>query len=882
MANPCECATGLDPDGSSLTGPVGTENPPGRARLRYRLGVHGTFKEAMRLAVAGSPGLAPHTSRDNSSAAMAFIDASAVLLDILTFYNERFINEGFLPTAAERLSLLEMARSIGYELKPGVAASTYLAFDVQISPGMPDTVQIEPGVQVQSIPLPGQLPRIFETVESVEARPEWNSFKAKQTRPQIWEAGKSSLTIAGSGLNLPLGSKLLVMYGPLDAGNWEVLEIAGVTEDYERKVSTYTLAQPMEGPAGEIASGFPKIYRFSVEARAFGSNAPDWRSLPVSAKRAVLGLGDDAAIPSQYRLEWPNFVIHLPTVFGSRFDTIQDVVKADFSYTLPFIPKGKGAPSAFSFFPKEIELFFYQEYRSSTLSLDQEYKDILVGSLVYLDDPAGTELVEVKGVETISRSAFALSGKSTIITADATRLATFRNSVRSLSVLAGSRELTIAEEADPTPLSGQRVRLPASLIAFPSGRLLSLEGVAVATGEAVSALMTVKSMTSHAIETAWDVEFAETLPTDIERSTALWRGNLVFATEGQSRVQVLGHGDARKSWAEYQLAAGPLTYLSSATNPRGVASTLRVSVDGVEWKPVDYFYDARPGDEAYTVRANDSGVSFVRFGDGQTGSRLPSGVNNLKAKFRTGLGAGGNLPPGRLNNLMTRPLGLQGVHQPLISTGGQDPEQREDAREHAPLSVKALGRLVSLSDYTDFARAYAGIAKAHAVWGKFGRAQGVLLTIAGVEGASIPADSDLGKNFAGAVQSFRDSTVLVQIVNCVPRPFAVSVKLYCDQRVDKERVITAARAALEVRYAFRKMQLGEAVTASAIIALLQAIPGVLGVDLDYLHFSSQPATSEVRLAARAGHVDRDGVVFAAELLTLDTAALSLTAITTPA
>jgi hypothetical protein len=106
--------------------------------------------------------------------------------------------------------------------------------------------------------------------------------------------------------------------------------------------------------------------------------------------------------------------------------------------------------------------------------------------------------------------------------------------------------------------------------------------------------------------------------------------------------------------------------------------------------------------------------------------------------------------------------------------------------------------------------------------------------------------------------------------------------LYCDQRFDKEKVITDARAALEVRSAFRKMQLGEAVTASAIIALLQAIPGVLGVDLDYLHFSSQPATRETRLAARAGHVDRDGVVFAAELLTLDTAALSLTAITTPA
>ena len=173
-------------------------------------------------------------------------------------------------------------------------------------------------------------------------------------------------------------------------------------------------------------------------------------------------------------------------------------------------------------------------------------------------------------------------------------LATFRNSVRSLSVLAGSRELHLAEETDPTPLSGKRVLLPSSLLALPLGRAVSVEGFAASTGEAVSALLTVKSMAPHATEDAWDVEFVETLPADIERSTAIWRGNLVFATEGQSRVQALGHGDARKSWVEYQLAAGPLTYVSSATNPRGVASTLEVSVDGVAWMEADCFYGAQP------------------------------------------------------------------------------------------------------------------------------------------------------------------------------------------------------------------------------------------------------------------------------------------------
>ena len=53
---------------------------------------------------------------------MGVLDAWAVVGDVLTFYQERIANEGFLRTATERLSVLTLARAIGYELKPGVSA----------------------------------------------------------------------------------------------------------------------------------------------------------------------------------------------------------------------------------------------------------------------------------------------------------------------------------------------------------------------------------------------------------------------------------------------------------------------------------------------------------------------------------------------------------------------------------------------------------------------------------------------------------------------------------------------------------------------------------------------------------------------------------------
>ena len=59
---------------------------------------------------------------------MALFDAWATIGDVLTFYQERIANEGYLRTATERRSVLELARLVGYQPRPGVAASVHLAY----------------------------------------------------------------------------------------------------------------------------------------------------------------------------------------------------------------------------------------------------------------------------------------------------------------------------------------------------------------------------------------------------------------------------------------------------------------------------------------------------------------------------------------------------------------------------------------------------------------------------------------------------------------------------------------------------------------------------------------------------------------------------------
>ena len=78
-----------------------------------------------------------------------------------------------------------------------------------------------------------------------------------------------------------------------------------------------------------------------------------------------------------------------------------------------------------------------------------------------------------------------------------------------------------------------------------------------------------------------------------------------------------------------------------------------------------------------------------------------------------------------MSQLLSRPLGLKEVVNPEAAEGAEDAESRDDARKNAPLTVLTLDRAVSLQDYEDFSRTFAGIAKAQAVWVWDGRKRSI-------------------------------------------------------------------------------------------------------------------------------------------------------------
>lgn len=288
----------------------GHENRPGLPALSYRVGRHGDFfartlarlpNERNGAGAMSAPPLGRLTYRGNDDPTIALLDASASLLDVLAFYQERIANEGFIRTALERRSVLELARSIGYEMRPGVAASTLLAFTVDDAPGSPERVTVPVGTQVLSIPKKDELPQTFETIEPLDARVEWNSIGVHTpwtTLSQTIETGSQVLFLERRGPRLGRGDVLLLVGG--DAGDVRLLRRVHRVTDVPNRGYRKVELQPMSAAADESVPSVPlvkpKIFAFGLRTRFFGHDAPSAESRAVNTMQVFA-----AGIPTPVR-----------------------------------------------------------------------------------------------------------------------------------------------------------------------------------------------------------------------------------------------------------------------------------------------------------------------------------------------------------------------------------------------------------------------------------------------------------------------------------------------------------------------------------------------------------------------------------------------------
>jgi hypothetical protein len=901
--DPCNCCEEI-----SVLTPQALENLPGLSQLVYRVGTHAIFKSAMLAHLPGQPNLGLLTTRGDDDPSIALLDAAATLLDVLTFYQERIANEGYLRTAVERRSVLELARAIGYELNPGVAASTFLAFMMETSAGAPASALIPKGTRGLSIPEQDQLPQPFETVEELEARPEWNSLRPAQVQYHRPSFGDRKVYLAGIANNLKPGDSLLIVGDERlerpRSDNWDFRRIKSLqTIQASETVPAYTvvtleygLGEPV--PFKEPAKRNPRVYVLRGRASLFGYNAPDFRAMPDNVQK-------NYGSPSGS--EWPGFNIH--SISGPATD---------------------------------------EEPGTQYIHLDALYPQITPESWVILSHRDYVELFQVKKTAEDAKADFAMSAKTTrLLLLGENLYREFGGKIRETVVHIQSEELAFADLPLEDPVDGDHLMLDRYLTELLPRRRLVVSGRrmrAVVTTDTPLKLRSLDSseeadlsfeeslvVMASPVETGrmarktWTLqnkdglvgtvtaypaqiafapareddpftsepaqikeiiqdpsltpgEFTTTLvlekplQSSFDRRTVTVFANVALSTHGETKIETLGSGDASRIFQKFVLKNKPLTYTPSSSASGG-ESSLEVRVNDILWEEVPSLYGVGPRERVYITRLADDGAVTIQFGDGINGARLPSGADNVRATYRAGIGQGGMLHAGQLSLLVKRPLGVQKVNSQLAPSGAADPQVLDDARQNAPFTVLTLDRIVSLQDFEDFARAFSGIGKAQSTWLWDGEARIVHLTVAAAASTdgsdyTIASNSTLYQFLSAAIDAARDTTQPLQIDTYLPLFFRAKISLVIDPTYIPEKVMADVESLLQERYAFEQRGFGQPVHQSDVLAAVQSAEGVVAVYLDELYLRGREPSKEDVLVARRAELDGDSIR-QAELLLID-------------
>lgn len=868
--NDCGCCEGV-----SVQIPVEVYNRPSKAAIATRVGTHSQFKQSLlaRLSASDLPALQDLKTRDNDDFSIALLDAWATVADVLTFYQERIANESYLGTATERVSILEQARLIGYKLRPGVAASTYLAFTLEDAPGAPRQATIDIGIKVQSIPGPGEQPQTFETIEKIEARAEWNAIKPRLTKRHPIESDRKTFFFEGVVTKLKAGDALLIV--PDDGSSPVFRRIAEViplptlqrTEvqlqppepiffildsyfsvfaaiqqlpslsyltgqffrtttsaaDFHAKATIFNIRpQAVLNELAAIQTPQPSMLAFRTRASLFGYNAPNWKAMPQSVRKAY---NPSSSTPITEGEDWsPNLL-------------------------------------------------------SRQLNLDTVYSQIVPDSWVVVKTPDSTSITQVKSAKETALADYTLSAKVTQIELkdDVTEPGNF-SELRQTTIYAQSEKLELARLPIEEPVSGTQIELNGWIDGLFVGQSLIICGIlSQSRGNRACEQASIANVEQVLESEGFTrITLSIKLKNDYVRDTVTIYANVARATHGETKEEVLGSGDASQPYQHFTLRQPPLTYTSAST-PSGAESTLQVRVNELLWHEVPTLYGHEPSDRIFVTSIDDDSKTTIEFGDGRTGARLPTGQENVKATYRKGIGLEGNLKAEQLSLLMTRPLGVKRVTNPIAASGGDNPESLERARHNAPLTVLTLDRIVSLQDYEDFARAYAGIAKALATWTWSGQVRGVFVTVAGPNGQDVPNDSITHKNLLSAMQKSGDPYIPLRVQSYRKAFFRIAANVKVDIDYKTELVLAAVEKSLRSHFSFDARAFGQAVSLSEVMAVIQAVPGVLAVDVNQLNRTDSLGGDGLKnpLPAAAPQAGSDATVLAAELLTLDSSPLEL-------
>jgi predicted phage baseplate assembly protein len=277
-----------------------------------------------------------------------------------------------------------------------------------------------------------------------------------------------------------------------------------------------------------------------------------------------------------------------------------------------------------------------------------------------------------------------------------------------------------------------------------------------------------------------------------------------------------------------------------------------------EWTEVDTFAGSGPDDRHFMIDPVSGEVRFgpaIRLEDGGVryyGDVPPKGAPIRIRQYRSGGGEKGNVSRHALCVMRSKVPFVSTVTNREPAAGGVDAEDVENAKERGPISLRTLGRAVTVEDYEMLARGAApGIARVHGVAADGEDADGVRVLVVpavaddddgtmpfarlappaellGLVAAELDRRRTIGARVIVEPPLYQGVTVVAQLR---ARPFADPARVREDATMSLYRYLHPIHGGIEgTGWPF-----GRPVHAGEVYAVLQSVMGVELVDAVQLY-----------------------------------------------
>ena len=792
---PCPCEGTQDPQ-------VVT-NPPGLPTIAYRVDDFAGFRRALLRSLPDETALAGWRPVAGDLG-LQVLEWWAYLADILTFYNERIANEDYLGTAQLPGSVTGLVALLGYQPRPGIAATGQLAA-LRSPRNQQEPLMIAQGTQFANQATPGVPVQTYEALSAQTfTSPVSNTTvlpQADSSLPHIDPGtGAASVLLAGKVSGLAPGEQLLLLHQGWQGAdqNWAQATVNMVAPEVDPYGATNTrvtfssvvwgLQEPTPRPTVIVEAA-----RFEEQGDLHGYD-------PVSMVWAVDPLRSaPAPDPPESDPKAQNYQLFRslqsaalwsagdPTTTGSyqdgTFGVRLSAVVRSFAPGDPvlFTDASTGGGAVMAIVAGTSEEFLTVPYpgpKPPTPATIPVSHTVL--ALTLQGEADADSVVDLSSTATVVRHAFRQVG--TIIPSPATALPPLQATFTAVTAL--------------PPLDSALAFLEDS-----TGAGIPVLATTDSDGMSVTLKATTGTPSSPSLE----------LPVQLLI-------DLVTISQGTTvPSELLGTGNASLANQTFTLSKSPLTYLPQGA---GYASALEVAVDGTYWTEVSSFYGQATTAQVFVVTQQSDGKSVVRFGDGSAGARLPTG-SQVVAAYRYGSGAA-TPPAGRLTTILKPQTNLASVHSPVVLGGGADPEPPSSMRTAAPASVLTFGRAISADDYVTIAQQTSGVDRARAYWTWDATSQRAMIKI--YVGDQPTAVGLATNSLAGSDDPNRP----VAVIAATPIELDISCGLVIAPDAVGANVLAAAQAAVAEMFAPANMAIGQQLYSSQLEAALM-VPGATAV-----------------------------------------------------